>query len=141
MTLHKRQRRLHKRGRGMAKLDEQQRHRARIAAKKLRYATEFFESLFPANKVRPYREQLSHLQDDLGWRNDMAVAESLLCRLGAEQQHLAIACAYARGNIARRVSADKGPATSLEAIQDSKPSRVALQCGRSWTVPADGATE
>lgn len=107
MTLHKRQRRLHKRGRGMAKLDEQQRHRARIAAKKLRYATEFFESLFPANKVRPYREQLSHLQDDLGWRNDMAVAESLLCRLGAEQQHLAIACAYARGNIARRVSADR----------------------------------
>lgn len=106
-TLRDRQRRLRKRGQGMAKLDEQQRHRARIAAKKLRYATEFFESLLPANRVRPYREQLSRLQDDLGWRNDMAVAELLLCLLGAEQPHLAVGCAYARGSIARRVSTDR----------------------------------
>ncbi|WP_349604333.1 CHAD domain-containing protein [Cupriavidus sp. DF5525] len=112
-TLRERQRRLLKRGRGMAKLDEQRRHRARIAAKKLRYATEFFESLLPANKVSRYRRQLSRLQDDLGWRNDMAVAEGLLLRLGAEQQQLAIGCGYARGYIARCVSADSDPLRRL----------------------------
>ncbi|MNL43820.1 CHAD domain protein [compost metagenome] len=112
-TLRKRQRRLLKRGRGMAKLDEQRRHRARIAAKKLRYATEFFESLFAANKVRRYRRQLSRLQDDLGWRNDMAVAEGLLLRLATERQQLAIGCGYARGYIARAVSIDRQPLRCL----------------------------
>ncbi|UIF90299.1 CYTH and CHAD domain-containing protein [Cupriavidus sp. UYPR2.512] len=112
-TLRRRQRRLLKRGRGMAKLDEQRRHRARIAAKKLRYATEFFESLFAANKVSRYRRQLSRLQDDLGWRNDMAVAEGLLLRLGTERQQLAIGCGYARGYFASCVSVDKAPLRRL----------------------------
>ncbi|QBY55524.1 CYTH and CHAD domain-containing protein [Cupriavidus oxalaticus] len=106
-TLHDRHRRLLKRGRRMAKLDEQQRHRARIAAKKLRYATEFFESLFPAAKLRRFRNHLSELQDDLGWRNDMAVADGLLRSLGAENHDLALGSGYARGYLAGRVDADK----------------------------------
>ncbi|RDJ97389.1 CYTH and CHAD domain-containing protein [Cupriavidus lacunae] len=108
-TLRQRQRRLLKRGRGMARIDEQRRHRARIAAKKLRYATEFFGSLFSANKVRRYRRHLARLQDDLGWRNDMAVAGTLLLRLGTERQELAVGCGYARGYIAGCVSADRQP--------------------------------
>jgi len=112
-TLHARHRKLLKRGRGMAKLDMQRRHRARIAAKKLRYATEFFETLFAADSLRRYRNQLSNLQEDLGWRNDMAVADSLLRRLVAEQQHLAAGTGYARGYLAGSVSADKQPLRRL----------------------------
>lgn len=105
--LRKRQRKLLKRGRGMAKLDEHKRHRARIAAKKLRYATAFFDALLPAKKAGRYREHLGHLQDDLGWLNDMTVAQTLLRRLAAGRRKLATGCGYARGSIAGRVGADK----------------------------------
>jgi CHAD domain-containing protein len=106
-TLRQRHRKLLKRGRRMANLDMHRRHRARIAAKKLRYATEFFESLFPASKLRRFRRQLSRLQDDLGWRNDMAVADGLLRSLLGKDPQLAIGTGYARGYIAGRVDADK----------------------------------
>jgi triphosphatase len=46
-TVAARHKKLLKRGRNLAELDDETRHRARIAAKKLRYATEFFASLFP----------------------------------------------------------------------------------------------
>ncbi|SOZ17530.1 Protein of the adenylate cyclase family (fragment) [Cupriavidus taiwanensis] len=101
-----RHQKLLKRGRRMAQLDIQQRHRARIAAKKLRYATEFFASLFPATKLKRFRNHLSDLQDDLGWRNDMAVADGLLRSLGVENEGLALSTGYARGYLAGRVDAD-----------------------------------
>ena len=44
-VLHSRHRKLIKRGKKLADLDNHHRHRARIAAKKVRYATEFFQSL------------------------------------------------------------------------------------------------
>jgi inorganic triphosphatase YgiF len=112
-TLHERHRKLLKRGRGMAKLDTQRRHRARIAAKKLRYATEFFESLFPAGKVRRFRRQLSQLQDDLGWRNDMEVADGLLRSLSGGDPQLTVGLGYARGYLAGGVDADQEPLRRL----------------------------
>jgi len=93
----------------MAKLDAHRRHRARIAAKKLRYATDFFESLFPAGKVRRFRRQLSQLQEDLGRRNDMAVADGLLRNLSGDAPQLAVDVGYARGYLARGVNADQEP--------------------------------
>jgi inorganic triphosphatase YgiF len=112
-TLHQRHRKLLKRGRRMARLDVHRRHRARIAAKKLRYATEFFESLFPAKKLQRFRRQLSRLQDDLGWRNDMAVADDLLRSLTVKDPQLASGTGYARGYLAGRVDADKEQLQSL----------------------------
>ncbi|MDW3684660.1 CHAD domain-containing protein [Cupriavidus sp. CV2] len=105
--LHERHRRLLQRGRGLAGLDPRRLHRARIAAKKLRYATEFFGPLYPQKRTRRYRGTLARLQDDLGWRNDMTVADGLLGRLQKEQQEACAGASYARGYIAALVSADK----------------------------------
>ncbi|WP_232231867.1 CYTH and CHAD domain-containing protein [Burkholderia sp. WSM2230] len=105
-TLSRRHERLLKRGRNLPDLDPHRRHRARIAAKKLRYATEFFASLYPKQVVRHYVASLSKLQDDLGWRNDVVVADGLLKTLASERQATATGVGYARGYLASRVAAD-----------------------------------
>ena len=55
---------------------------ARIAAKKLRYATEFFADVFSGKRARTYRKALSHLQDVLGVLNDASVAARLAREIG-----------------------------------------------------------
>jgi len=77
-VLDKRHRRLRKRGGGVPDAPAAERHRVRIDAKKLRYAAEFFASLYPPKRVRRYVEALEDLQDILGALNDAAVAERLL---------------------------------------------------------------
>lgn len=79
-ALLRRHKKLLRRGRGLAGLDDETRHRARIAAKKVRYATEFFASLFPRSVVKHSIDALSELQEDLGWRNDIVVASGLSSR-------------------------------------------------------------
>lgn len=59
-------------------MTSEQRHVVRIAVKKLRYASEFFSSLFPAKRVDPFIKQLTRLQDSLGQLNDIHVAGNLL---------------------------------------------------------------
>jgi inorganic triphosphatase YgiF len=54
--------------------DDDERHAARIAAKKLRYAPEFFAPLFPHGATRSYRRALAELQRVLGIANDAVVA-------------------------------------------------------------------
>lgn len=53
-------------------------HRVRIAAKRLRYSIELFQSLYPQNKVSAYIKKLIRLQDCLGLLNDIKVANQLL---------------------------------------------------------------
>lgn len=60
-----------------------ERHRTRICAKRLRYAVEFFGSLYAARSVRRYRRELVALQDSLGALNDAATASRLLAALPA----------------------------------------------------------
>src|SRR5262249_31602066 len=59
-----------------------QRHKLRIAGKKLRYAVEFFAGLFPGKKCARRRkaalEALKALQDALGALNDITVREKLV---------------------------------------------------------------
>jgi triphosphatase len=69
-------------------LNGTEQHEVRIAAKKLRYASEFFSSLFedgkgkhPRNKQ--FQRRLSRLQDELGLRNDFRVAQGHLAELAA----------------------------------------------------------
>ncbi len=57
------------------------RHRLRIKAKHLRYALEFFSSLFPAKRVVQYVKALGRIQDGLGATNDDAVALRLIGEL------------------------------------------------------------
>ncbi|MEM5428764.1 CHAD domain-containing protein [Cupriavidus oxalaticus] len=106
-VLRKRHRRLVRRGRGLHKLDAHHRHRARIAAKKLRYAAEFFADLFEKKTLKPFRRVLAKLQDDLGWGNDMAVADGLLRHLEQHHRKAAHGASYARGFLAARVVDDR----------------------------------
>lgn len=74
-------RKLRKRGRHLAELEDDQRHRARIAAKKIRYASGFFASLYSGGKSRrrhgAFVAALEELQEQLGSLNDLATADWL----------------------------------------------------------------
>lgn len=76
--LDKRHRQALRRGRGFRKLDAEGRHELRIALKKLRYACEFFQSLYQPKPVARFWKQLSALQAALGHLNDVATAVRLL---------------------------------------------------------------
>ncbi|HSD52723.1 MAG TPA: CHAD domain-containing protein [Burkholderiales bacterium] len=82
-VLARRDRRLRKRGRHVPEAAPEERHRIRIAAKKLRYAAEFFASLYPAKRVARYVAALEGLQDILGAFNDAAVVDRLLAEVGS----------------------------------------------------------
>jgi len=69
---------LKKRGRWLPELDAAGRHRLRIAAKKLRYAAEFFAALYPRRRVRPYIQSLAAMQEVLGGLNDAVTLLRLL---------------------------------------------------------------
>jgi triphosphatase len=97
------QRRLLKRGAKLPGADAPARHRVRIAAKKARYAMEFFEPLYPRRQVRHYVGALSGLQDELGRLNDATVADGLLLELAGTRTELAPAAGYARGYLASTV--------------------------------------
>jgi CHAD domain-containing protein len=84
-VLDKRHRRLRKRGAGVPDAPAAERHRVRIDAKKLRYAAEFFASLYPPKSMRRYVGALEDLQDVLGALNDAAVGERLLREAAAAQ--------------------------------------------------------
>jgi inorganic triphosphatase YgiF len=70
-----------RKAKGIADIEARERHKLRIAVKKLRYAGEFFESLFQGRKTERHRRRfarrLKELQDHLGALNDMAVHEGL----------------------------------------------------------------
>ena len=78
-------RKVKKRGRHLRSLDDAELHELRIAAKKLRYACEFFAALFPLPTAHRRQERfvqdLRALQDRLGELQDAAVAPTLLERL------------------------------------------------------------
>lgn len=76
--LARRTRKLLRRSRNLPDMPIEERHALRIAIKKLRYATEFFASLFPdgdaGKRRRRTAKALSSLQESLGELNDLAVA-------------------------------------------------------------------
>jgi CHAD domain-containing protein len=89
-----------KRGRHLMKLEPAGLHELRIRIKKLRYAGEFFASLYPRKRGRALLTALRELQDLLGHANDAAVAERLLQRLigdGRRRAHVVLAMQYASG--------------------------------------------
>ncbi len=71
-------RRVEKQGEAFAQLSAVERHRLRIRIKELRYALDFFASLYPAVAVEVYLSALARLQDRWGCRNAIAVARRLL---------------------------------------------------------------
>lgn len=94
--------RLKKRGRHLAQADAEERHRLRIAAKRMRYATEFLGSLYAQREVRRYVKALSKLQDTLGRLNDAAVAQELLRELAQREPAQTLGAGIAAGYLAAR---------------------------------------
>lgn len=104
--LRKAEKRLAKRIRALDPQDAPARHRVRIAAKKARYAAEFFGALLPAKRVKRYTASLSGLQDRLGELNDFAVADTLLEELSGGHGQVPRQAAWVRGYLSARGEAD-----------------------------------
>lgn len=86
--LEKRLRQVRKRGRSLDKISAEKRHEVRIAAKKLRYGSEFFGSLYGSKKEAKRHENivkaLKKLQGRLGSLNDIATGQALVGDLATD---------------------------------------------------------
>lgn len=77
-------------------------HRVRIAAKNLRYVSEFFQSLYRPREMHSYLRALSSLQDRLGRLNDVAVVGRLLLQLARNRPELAYSAGLVQGYLQSR---------------------------------------
>ena len=80
-TLGKRYKQLRRHGKRLLHMHPEERHATRIAAKKLRYAAEFFAALYPARASHALLAPLRELLEILGVLNDIAVTETLILQL------------------------------------------------------------
>ena len=76
-SLNKRWKKVAKHAKGLETLTVEQRHELRKDLKKLRYAVEFFSSLFPAKRVDPFLKRLKKLQTLFGDLNDAATMRAM----------------------------------------------------------------
>ncbi|HEV7309599.1 CHAD domain-containing protein [Ensifer sp.] len=87
-VLDRERRKLKKHGRALGKVSDEERHEARKDAKKLRYAAEFFASLFDdkrgARRHRRFIDAMTGLQDRLGTLNDLVSAPLVLEDVGLD---------------------------------------------------------
>jgi triphosphatase len=81
-VLDRRRKAVRKRSQHFQRLSAYNRHRLRIAVKKLRYAIELLESLYDEREARPFVKRLKRVQDELGYANDVRVAYGLVIELG-----------------------------------------------------------
>ncbi|MBQ1543131.1 inorganic triphosphatase [Caulobacter sp. CCUG 60055] len=96
-----------RRGRDLAGLDAEARHRLRIAAKKLRYAAEDFAGLFPSHPKRRRRfvAAVKAVQDALGAANDLAFSAGLAQGVALEGGE--VEAAFAAGRLAGAKAGDE----------------------------------
>jgi CHAD domain-containing protein len=85
-VLDRRRRRVVERSRQFSRLTPRERHRLRIAVKKLRYTTELFGSLFEGHELQKFVSRLKRLQNDLGYANDVRVAHEFVVDLFAQAE-------------------------------------------------------
>jgi len=102
--LTRRWRKLRKKRKGLTQLNARGRHKLRIQTKKLRYAVEFFATLFASKRAAKRLKRLipilERLQDGLGELNDIAVDKRLAAigiRRGSKPNR-----AYAAGLLSER---------------------------------------
>lgn len=120
-VLQKRRRKVVKRGKDLAGLDDAGRHKVRIEAKKLRYAAEGFQTLYGRKAADRFIKQLKDLQDELGELNDIVTGETLFKDLG-----LSADAAFAAGELVGRRAEHKpdhiaAGAKALEKLADTDP--------------------
>jgi inorganic triphosphatase YgiF len=85
-VLDRRRRRVRKRSKGFGRLTPPERHKLRIAAKKLRYTTELFGSLYSGDCLHRFLNTLKRVQGSLGYANDVRVAHEFVPELFARTQ-------------------------------------------------------
>lgn len=89
-ALRRLRRRMKRRGRRLARADDETRHALRKDAKKLRYGAEFFANLFRSSRERRRHRKfiaaLEDLQDELGALNDLATAPEVLKTLDLAEE-------------------------------------------------------
>jgi inorganic triphosphatase YgiF len=101
--LAERHRKLLERGVALEDGTPEERHAVRIAAKKLRYAAEFFSPPDPGKRNRAYLKALSRLQDALGDWHDAATATRLMSGVATKPDHATVGAV--RGWTAARAAA------------------------------------
>ena len=106
-TLFTRQlRRVRHHGKTLASLTTDELHALRIEIKKLRYAVEFFESLYPRRAVRAFLGGAADLQELLGQLNDATTTGHLLDGIGQDTADLRRAGGIVLGWTAARTITD-----------------------------------
>jgi CHAD domain-containing protein len=130
-VLQARHAKVQKRGRHFKSLTPHQRHRLRLALKKLRYSADFLLPLYGGRKsAKKYARKLAHLQQQLGGYNDMATTAGLLAELGTESTDGAIAAAAITGWQAHAMNGVEAPLRKAwRGFVDATP---------PWTPPAEG---
>jgi triphosphatase len=122
--LTRRWRKVRKKGRALTELDARGRHKFRIQAKKLRYATEFFSSLFASKRAAKRRRQfvatLERLQDGLGDLNDIDVHEKRISELGVRRRRSNRSRIFAAGLLTGREDAriESAMTAAMQAYAD-----------------------
>ena len=114
-------RKVRKRGRHFARLDDAARHRLRKTVKKLRYTADFFAPLFADDgqsaALRDHAKLTEALQDRLGALNDIATAPQLLRSLSLDAVPEAVAL-FATGDRERLLGEAR---TAFRALRDAAP--------------------
>lgn len=103
-VLARRMKRVRQAGRGLAGLSVPALHELRKDCKRLRYAAEFFASLFPPKRTKRFLQRLADLQEELGLLNDSAAVSGLMAQLGRLER------SYAAGLVEGFSAAHAGPA-------------------------------
>jgi CHAD domain-containing protein len=133
--LARRTKRTMKKAKKIQQLDTQQRHKLRIAAKKLRYASDFFGRLFAGRTAKKrltgFKARLTDLQDCLGALNDIKVHQNLAPKLapGKPRGKAPRAQAFAIGVVSGREQSGIEPL--LNAAE--KDARKFLHARPFWT--------
>ena len=114
-------RKVRKRGRHFARLDDAARHRLRKTVKKLRYTADFFAPLFADDgqsaALRDHAKLTEALQDRLGALNDIATAPQLLRSLSLDTVPEAVAL-FATGDRDRQLAEARA---AFRALRDAAP--------------------
>jgi inorganic triphosphatase YgiF len=122
--LARRWRKIRKRGRVLGRLDARSRHALRIQTKKLRYAAEFFATLFTTKRAVKRRKQflsaLERLLDGLGDLNDISVHAKRIAAMGIRHRRAKPSRVFAAGLLTGREDARMEAAiiTTIEAYAE-----------------------
>jgi CHAD domain-containing protein len=131
--LARRTKRTMKKAKKIRQLDTQQRHKLRIAAKKLRYASDFFGRLFAGRKAEKrlpsFKACLTDLQGCLGALNDIKVHQNLAPQLAPGKPRAKAPRAFAAGIVYGREQSEIEPLLNAA----DKDARKFLHARPFWT--------